>query len=149
MNDEITSFSNAPARIVCGERTFALYPLSIADRAEIAARLRSDRMNAFLKEIETKPLPPEIIGDALAKICCAEVTDRDMTLTPMGQVYVIYHSLRRGDSSITLEAVKNLPPMAHLTLLQVVAAANLIQGGEDDEADPTAPKPDTTSTSGS
>lgn len=149
MSDEITSFSNAPARIVCGEREFALHPLTIGDRAEIAARLRSDRMNAFLKEIETKPLPPEIIGNALAQIASGEVNQSDMTLTPAGQVYVIYHSLKRGDPSISLETVKSLPPMTYNTLLQVIAAANLIQGEEDDEADPTAPKPDTTSTSGS
>lgn len=149
MSDEITSYSNAPARITCGGRDFALHPLTIGDRVEIAARLRSDRMNAFLKEIETKPLPPEIIGNALAQIASSEVDQSDMTLTPAGQVYVIYHSLRRGDKSITLDAVKRLPPMTYSTLLQVIAAANLIEGGKDDEADPTTAEPDTTSTSGS
>ncbi|KKM72870.1 hypothetical protein LCGC14_1416190 [marine sediment metagenome] len=139
--DSMVDFSDAPARITIGDKEYAIPPLTMGDRFEAEQHIRDDNLNRFLRVTETKPLPADVRGTALAEIACKQVTSDQLISTSANQLYLLYLSMRRGDPKITWKFVQSLPSMTIETLSTILhSITGLVK--EDDAADPT----DTTST---
>ena len=138
-----------PLRIQIAGRDWFLSPLTIADRAAIAAELTSRRINAILNKpdgtprIETHRLENAALGEAVAKAAIAPVTYEDMLQTIDGQLLTLFFSLRNKHKELTLKNVQELPATDVAILTRIVSAINSM----DDEESETGPDP-TNSTAG-
>ncbi len=134
--DSMVDFSDAPARITINGQEFAIPPLTMGDRFEAEQHIRDDNLNRFLRLTETKPLPADVRGTALAEIACKQVTSDQLISTTASQLYLLYLSMRRGDPKITWTFVQSLPTMTIETLDTVLRSiTGLVK--DDDEVDPT------------
>lgn len=139
--DSMVDFSDAPARIMIGDKEYAIPPLTMGDRFNAEQHIRDDNLSRFLRLTQNTPLPDAVRGNALAEITCKPVSSEQLISTSANQLYLLYLSMRRGDPKVTWEFVQSLPSMTIETLSTILHSITGLVG-KDDGADPT----DTTST---
>ena len=131
MHDPIVECLDRPLRLVREGQEFLLAPLGIADRAAIAAEIKSRRLNALFAAVENgRPLPYEIIAKSIADICCTEVRSTELYTTPEGQLMLLWHSAKKHTPSLSLEAVGKLSVVGAESLIRIIDQINLASPGD-------------------
>lgn len=132
----LVDFSVTPARVKFDGEEYELHPLRMGDYAEAQRWLRDKQSQSFFEHLSGKNrVSDEVWADVLTRIEQTPITVQRLIATPETMYYLVYLSLRRGGSKITLKDMADMLPMTHwqltLTVLQISGLRMPTEGLED------------------
>lgn len=136
-NVSILNVSSEPVTLTIGDQTYAVSPLGPGDYAKAEAYMCDWRIARFLRQTKNTPMTDDARGIALGRIVCEPVLLNDLLLSYHSRLYMLWLSLKKQTTGITLEQVHAMTEVTTSMLTDIMNKITRI--GEDEETPGNVP----------
>lgn len=124
---DLSTIGDLPAEVELDGRKFVLHQLRLADFGAAEQHIKSNRLAQFLHETRAVLMAPDMKAQAMAQIVCQRVDFGETLVSPKGRTFLLYRALLRGDPTITIKFVEELPDVTFSMLSDLVDLASGIK----------------------